>query len=98
MKKKKCTRCQIERPLNQFYNKKEAPDGKNWTCRECCEVKPLYHGKSVVRPCLGINCRGKRFKSYNGARVCPSCRSMIKNIGELYITGNLSYKRTGAVG
>lgn len=94
MPKKKCSRCQIERPLNQFHNKKEARDGKNWTCKECTAVRVMYHGKSERRVCL--KCQ-KSFKSYNGHRLCDVCNRHNSNINEVYVTGNITYRRTGAV-
>lgn len=94
MPRKKCSRCQLEKPLNQFYNNKRTKDGKSYTCKECCVVKPLYHGKSTKKKCL--KCL-KIFRSYGGARLCPPCVRSNNNIGELYITGNITYHRKGAI-
>lgn len=36
----------------------------------------------VIRPCIGIYCRGeKNFKSFNGARICPTCSKAIEGMG-----------------
>lgn len=36
---KQCKKCNIEQPLNKFYNKKDSKDGKHIYCKSC--LKPL---------------------------------------------------------
>jgi hypothetical protein len=36
---KQCTKCNIEQPLTEFYNKRDSKDGKHIYCRSC--LKPL---------------------------------------------------------
>lgn len=32
---KVCSCCKLEKDLNNFYNRKTNPDGKDWACKEC---------------------------------------------------------------
>ena len=35
--RKKCSRCKVVKPLEDFNNSKSKPDGKHNNCRECCK-------------------------------------------------------------
>ena len=41
MKNKICGRCNIEKPLNQYYKRKNTPDGYRYVCKKCHS----YHKK-----------------------------------------------------
>jgi hypothetical protein len=32
---KRCSRCQREKPLDEFHNNRTAHDGKQWQCKDC---------------------------------------------------------------
>lgn len=99
MRNKKCCHCQLEKPLNQFFNSSKTKDGKNWRCKECCKIKVYHHGKGIRKLCHGINCRGeKSFISYANKRYCVSCTSIKNNMEDGYPTGNITYHRKGSVG
>lgn len=83
--KKKCSRCQIERKLEEFHNRKESPDGKNWVCRECALTRISPYKKRNLRLCIGPTCRGlKKFNSIGGARLCYECRRIVDGMGDYY--------------
>lgn len=33
-----CTHCSIDKPLNQFWNKKSSKDWLNWWCKDCVKI------------------------------------------------------------
>lgn len=43
--------------------------------------KMNYKGEKVLRPCLGPGCRGKKFLSFGGARICQNCKALIEGLG-----------------
>ena len=46
---KRCTKCKEEKELKDFYNNKNANDGKNWTCKVCArEAASTYIKKPVI--------------------------------------------------
>ena len=32
---KTCSKCKVEKPLDEFYNHKNNPDGKTYDCKSC---------------------------------------------------------------
>lgn len=79
---KKCCVCQLKKSLNQFAKSKYYKLGVVGICMTC--KNDTYGSKRITRPCLGMYCRGKLFKSFNGARLCVICRNAIKSIGDYY--------------
>ena len=48
---KKCKKCNIEKPFNEFHKRKDSKDGHRNDCKECvCKHKKVYHqnNKDVI--------------------------------------------------
>lgn len=43
---KVCTKCQVIKPLDGFYNRKDAGDGKTGWCKECIKAKQRAYTKT----------------------------------------------------
>ena len=38
-----CTKCNVEKPLDGFYNDKRSSDGKGWKCKQCNKLNSQKH-------------------------------------------------------
>lgn len=99
MGRKKCSKCQTEKFLNQFSKGKQYTLGVVSICKICFYALYQSGKKTNMRPCIGIYCRGERlFKSFNGHRICPQCRAAIRNMEDGASHSPLHIRRKGAVG
>lgn len=46
MNTKRCTKCGIEKPMAEFYARKNSPDGRNPQCKECVKAKSAAYRKA----------------------------------------------------
>lgn len=64
--KKICTKCGIEKDLEEFYNRKNAKDGKEFTCKVCKSLKAKKYYKSNKKL---INEKHKKYKKLNKDKI-----------------------------
>lgn len=79
---KKCCMCKEIKPLNEYYNKKSSPDGKQNVCIDCYKKPPK--NKIIVDSKICSKCKKKLpIESFNKRRSHPdghqsTCKECIK--------------------
>jgi hypothetical protein len=69
---KQCCGCEEMKPLNDFYNRRAMPDGKNRYCKDCSRSRPS-------RICLMNGCKRRS----GNARYCAPHRRQLREVGVL---------------
>jgi len=53
---KNCIKCNQEKPLNSFYTRKDAKDGKDYYCKECRKAYSTLSHLTNKNPCTWNEC------------------------------------------
>lgn len=65
---KHCPLCDTDKPVEQFYKKPDAKDGRDWRCKPCAKqyMRDRYATKFRVRPLVP-----------EGYKRCPACKRVL---------------------
>ena len=73
MNVKKCSKCKVEKNLDEFYRSSKSKDGRKSSCKSC--VKKQYKKKCVI-------CDVDFYTAHKNAKVCSAKCAAIYNSGE----------------
>ena len=74
---KKCSKCKIEKPLNEFGNKKKAKDGKQSQCKNCISLYNKSNKAKKSRKKYKCSDKGvKKIKEYEKTNICKKRRKI----------------------
>lgn len=77
---KKCTKCGVIKPLDEYYNSKKGFAGKVPLCKPCASIRAKKYNKTDIVKNLAFEKEGKKYKR------CGKCLE-IKEITEFYPHG-----------
>lgn len=78
---KKCSKCDVIAPLNEFYKSKKTKDGYDGCCKYCKSKKILKRG--ISENTIECNSNTKRGISENITKTCKECGEE-KSVCEFY--------------
>jgi len=63
-----CSKCGVEKDVNEFYKNKNSKDGLRYACKMCCEEYKKKHEKTEeYKECQRI--RGKKYRKENKEKI-----------------------------
>ena len=73
---KKCSKCKLDKSINDFHKDKKSQDGYSYTCKECTKKRRKNHYKSNKEKTLSVN---KKYREQNSTKVKAQKKDYYQN-------------------
>jgi DNA mismatch repair ATPase MutL len=90
---KTCTKCKIEKPLNEFHNKKSSKDGKNSRCKKCRNESNREYSKFNSNKIKKKREENKEYYSEYSKRYYENNKEKIKKKSKKWQSENKEHRK-----